>query len=82
MKKYACIDVGGTSIKYGILKEDLTFEERCEMDTHAKKGGANILNKVINIVKNFKEKYKLEGICISNGRLPKGRNNSFIVFNP
>ncbi|MFR1811301.1 MAG: ROK family protein [Terrisporobacter sp.] len=65
MKKYACIDVGGTSIKYGILKEDLTFEERCEMDTHAKKGGANILNKVINIVKNFKEKYKLEGICIS-----------------
>ena len=23
MKKYACIDVGGTSIKYGILKEDL-----------------------------------------------------------
>ena len=62
MKKYACIDVGGTSIKYGILKEDLTFEERCEMDTHAKKGGANILNKVINIVKNFKEKYKLEGI--------------------
>ena len=47
MKKYACIDVGGTSIKYGILKEDLTFEERCEMDTHAKKGGANILNKVI-----------------------------------
>ena len=35
------------------------------MDTHAKKGGANILNKVINIVKNFKEKYKLEGICIS-----------------
>ena len=31
MKKYACIDVGGTSIKYGILKEDLTFEERCEI---------------------------------------------------
>ena len=25
MKRYICIDIGGTTIKYGVIQEDLTF---------------------------------------------------------
>ena len=65
MKNYVCIDVGGTSIKYGIIKEDLNFIKTDEIDTEAKKGGPNILNKIINIVENFKNDYEIAGVCIS-----------------
>ena len=65
MKNYVCIDVGGTSIKYGIIKEDLNFIKTDEIDTEAKKGGPNILNKIINIVQNFKNDYEIAGVCIS-----------------
>lgn len=65
MKNYICIDVGGTSIKYGIINENLDFLVTNEIDTEAKKGGENILNKIINIVSYYKDNYNIEGICIS-----------------
>ncbi len=65
MKNYVCIDVGGTSIKYGVLNEDLMFLDNGEIDTEAHKGGPNILDKIINIVKEYKYYYKIEGVCIS-----------------
>ena len=65
MKNYVCIDVGGTSIKYGVLNEDLMFLDNSEIDTEAHKGGQNILDKIINIVKEYKDYYKIEGVCIS-----------------
>ncbi len=65
MKNYVCIDIGGTSIKYGVINEELDFLVTNEMDTEAKKGGQNILNKIIEIVSIYKDDYKIEGICIS-----------------
>lgn len=65
MKNYVCIDIGGTSIKYGVINEELDFLVTNEMDTEAKKGGQNILNKIIQIVSIYKDDYKIEGICIS-----------------
>lgn len=65
MKNYVCIDVGGTAIKYGIIKEDLNFIKTYEIDTEAQKGGQNILDKIINIVENFKNDYEIAGVCIS-----------------
>ena len=50
MKNYVCIDVGGTSIKYGVLNEDLMFLDNGEIDTQAHKGGQNILDKIIKII--------------------------------
>ena len=65
MINYVCIDIGGTSIKYGVINEELDFLVTNEMDTEAKKGGQNILNKIIQIVSIYKDDYKIEGICIS-----------------
>ena len=33
MKQYICIDIGGTSIKYGIIQEDAAFLVTGEMPT-------------------------------------------------
>ena len=65
MKNYVCIDVGGTSIKYGVISEKLDFVVIAEMDTEASKGGQNILSKMVEIVSNYKDNYKIDGICIS-----------------
>ena len=37
MKTYICIDIGGTSIKYGMIREDGTFLTTGEMPTEAQK---------------------------------------------
>lgn len=66
MKKYVCIDVGGTSIKYGLIREDGDIINKSSMDTEAKeKGGAGILEKIKSIVKVYIANEKIEGICIS-----------------
>ncbi|MEW9938361.1 ROK family protein [Clostridium butyricum] len=65
MKFYVSIDIGGTSIKYGILDENIKFITSGEIATEAQKGGKNILEKVINIVSEYKKEYTLSGICIS-----------------
>ena len=65
MKFYVSIDIGGTSIKYGILDENIKFITSGEVATEAQKGGKNILEKVINIVSEYKKEYNLSGICIS-----------------
>lgn len=65
MKFYVSIDIGGTSIKHGILDENIKFITSSEIATEAQKGGKNILEKVINIVSEYKKEYTLSGICIS-----------------
>ncbi|MDU5721890.1 MAG: ROK family protein [Clostridium butyricum] len=65
MKFYVSIDIGGTSIKHGILDKNIKFITSGEIATEAQKGGKNILEKVINIVSEYKKKYTLSGICIS-----------------
>lgn len=65
MKFYVSIDIGGTSIKHGILDENIKFITSGEVATEAQKGGKNILEKVINIVSEYKKEYTVSGICIS-----------------
>lgn len=65
MKFYVSIDIGGTSIKHGILDKNIKFITSGEVATEAQKGGKNILEKVINIVSEYKKEYTLSGICIS-----------------
>lgn len=66
MKKYIGIDIGGTFIKYGIIKEDSTILVREEMPTEAYKGGSSILMKVEGIVEKYIEGNDISGICISS----------------
>lgn len=65
MKNYVSIDIGGTSIKYGVMDENGAILEKASCDTQAAAGGPAIVEKVIGIVKTYKEKYPLSGVCIS-----------------
>lgn len=65
MKKYVCIDIGGTAIKYGLLNEDGEIICRNEMRTEAYKGGPSILAKAVGIVEEFIKTETISGICIS-----------------
>ena len=66
MKEYICIDIGGTSIKYGLIRSDEQFAETGEMPTEAMKyGGPGIVEKVKQIIEVYLQKYNPSGVCIS-----------------
>ncbi|MGX9756038.1 ROK family protein [Clostridioides difficile] len=66
MKNYVCIDIGGTSIKYGFIREDGLIIDKSSLDTEAKeKGGPGILSKIKKIVKKYIKENDIAGICIS-----------------
>ncbi|MDD2980722.1 MAG: ROK family protein [Hespellia sp.] len=66
MKYYVGVDIGGTSIKYGIINEEAEIVTQGEMPTEAmQKGGSGIMEKAESIVSDYQKSYVLEGICIS-----------------
>ncbi|MEY8392308.1 ROK family protein [Lachnospiraceae bacterium 45-W7] len=65
MNKYISVDVGGTAIKYGVLREDGKILSKNVMNTQARQGGPAILSKVEKIVEAFYLKEEICGICIS-----------------
>ena len=66
MKEYICIDIGGTSIKYGMVREDGTFLTTGEMPTEAMQyGGPGIMEKAKKIVEAYQAEYLPAGICVS-----------------
>ena len=66
MKQYICIDIGGTSIKHGIIQEDGKFLTTGELPTEAmEKGGPGILEKIQKTAENYVNNYQPQGICIS-----------------
>lgn len=66
MKHYVTIDIGGTSIKYGLIDESDWLIEDQEIPTEAYKGGPSILEKVAEIVDYYQSKVDLAGICLSS----------------
>ena len=56
MKSYICIDIGGTNIKYGIIREDAVILENHETPTEAHLGGPGILHKVTSIISSYLNK--------------------------
>ncbi len=65
MNRYVSIDIGGTAIKYGLIREDGQILTREVIDTEAKKGGPAIFDKVENIVESYCVQGDVSGICIS-----------------
>lgn len=65
MKYYVCVDIGGTSIKYGLINEQGQLTCKGQMDTEAWLGGTGILEKVEKIVDSYSGDCVLSGICIS-----------------
>lgn len=66
MTHYLAIDIGGTSIKYGIVDQNVSILEKNEMDTEAYKGGPEILKKVLALIASYKDKVNLGGVAISS----------------
>lgn len=80
MGNFICIDVGGTSIKYGLATKDGSFISKGNILTEAKKdGGYGILDKIKKIVNSFINGNEVLGICISTAGMVDP-NKGEIVF--
>ncbi|MEH6936326.1 ROK family protein [Bacillus sp. JJ664] len=64
MKHYAVIDLGGSAIKYALMKEDGSFVEKSSVPT-PREGIETFINEVTKIVKEYGRKVKIEGIALS-----------------
>ncbi len=64
-KQYVSIDVGGTAIKYGVIREDGKILSKDVVNTEAQKGGPAILLKVQTLIQQILTQQKICGICIS-----------------
>lgn len=88
MSDYICIDIGGTSIKHGIFREDtMTFLVSDEKPTHAELGGPHILETMISLTRNYIEKYFAKdcppaGICISTAGMVDCKTGSITYSAP
>ena len=71
MGLFAVIDIGGTSIKYGVINEDGTLLETNDRDTEAYKGGLSIIDKVKDIIHDLKINNDISGIGVSTAELIK-----------
>lgn len=65
---YIAVDIGGISIKYGILDENGAFL-KCESIETPETGGAAILDSVTDIIRKLLAQCDAAGICISTAGL-------------
>ena len=75
------IDIGGTMIKYGLVSSDGKILSTDEIKTEASKGLNNILNKIDNIFKGYKENNPV-GIAVSGTGQINGMIGKVIGGNP
>ena len=75
------IDIGGTMIKYGLVSSDGKILSTEEIKTEASKGLNNILNKIDNIFKGYKENNPV-GIAVSGTGQINGMIGKVIGGNP
>lgn len=66
MRKVIGIDIGGTAINAGIVDEKGQILKRITLDTEASRGRDIILNKVFNIISEFKEAFDIIGVGIGS----------------
>ena len=75
------IDIGGTMIKYGLVSSDGEILSTDKIETEAEKGLENILNKIDNIFKRYKENNPV-GIAVSGTGQINGMIGKVIGGNP
>ena len=75
------IDIGGTMIKYGLVSSDGEILSTDKIETEAEKGLENILNKIDNIFKRYKENNPV-GIAVSRTGQINGMIGKVIGGNP
>lgn len=75
------IDIGGTMIKYGLVSSDGEILSTDKIETEAEKGLENILNKIDNIFKKYKENNPI-GVAVSGTGQINGMIGKVIGGNP
>lgn len=79
MKRFVCIDIGGTSIKYGLVKEEGEIIEKSKVDTEAREiGGPGIVKKVKKIISGYLKNNYIDGICISTAGIVDPKEGKII----
>ncbi|MDO5061779.1 MAG: ROK family protein [Peptostreptococcaceae bacterium] len=63
--KYIAIDIGGTKLKHGLIDEAGNILERTEIPSEAHRGGAHLVELVLEICHAYVQDHKIEGIGIS-----------------
>lgn len=77
MADYITIDIGGTSIKYGCISEDLKITVRSEAVSQ-KKGGKDILDTVFQIIERLSAGHDIRGVCISTAGIVDSKEGSVV----
>ena len=75
---YICFDIGGTKIKYGLVDDDYNIIEKRLIDTNKDNGGKYVISKVIEIIKENKQRYEIGGVAISTAGIVDHINGSII----
>lgn len=65
MTTYACIDIGGTMIKHGLVNQEGQILEKAQQATQAHLGGVGIMQKVEQILEQYLRQTTLSGVSIS-----------------
>lgn len=78
MKKYACLDIGGTAIKYGLIDDSGCIIEKYSTATEADK----ILDTAIDIVEQLKSGQEISGICISTAGMVDPQKGEIVYSGP
>ncbi|MGL5642498.1 MAG: ROK family protein [Paraclostridium sp.] len=76
MKKYACLDIGGTYIKYSVLTEEIEFVLKDKTPTI--KHNIYILDNIKNIIRTCKQSHDIQGICISSAGIIDADNGKVV----
>lgn len=79
MKNYICIDIGGTTIKHGVANERLELLEKGERPTNSQsEGGPGIVEKVLELVDNWRRCYDVSGVAISTAGMVEPEEGKII----
>jgi len=81
MEKYAVFDIGGTTLKYGIINDQGKIMIYREVPSEAKKGGAHVINQVIRIVNEYKMCDTIKGVCISSAGVVDAEQGVIVYAN-
>lgn len=82
MAKYISIDIGGTSIKYGVVDDSVRILRKGETDTRAQEGGAAIVERVSGLIEMLRKDMGISGICISTAGIVDIRRGMILYSAP
>lgn len=77
---YLSIDIGGTSIKYGVIAEDELIYSS-SIDTLANESNFSVLNRLDIILDAVLKEYSIQAVCISSAGMIDSKNGVVIYAN-